>query len=82
MEHRATPIGQVSKEIIEFAVRKYVEATGEEPNVVIEQREELDRKCWVLTIELSCQSLMACSREREQRSNEVRLGPKLRREGG
>ncbi len=46
-------IGQVSKEVIEFAVRKYVEATGEEPNVVIEQREECDRKCWVLTIEMS-----------------------------
>lgn len=53
-----TVIGKVSREVIEFAVRKYVEATGRQPNVLLEQREDLDRKAWILTIELSDEALI------------------------
>ena len=61
-------IGEVSREVIEFVVRKYVEATGCQPNVFLRQEQDQDRKCWVLTIELTEESLLeTMMREKELR---------------
>ena len=62
------PIGNVSREVIEFVVRKYVEATGQQPNVFLRQEHDQNRKCWTLTIELTEESLLdTMMREKELR---------------
>jgi len=50
-------IGDVSRRVIEFVIREYVEATGQQPNVVLDARHNLGRHSWTLSIEITDDAL-------------------------